>query len=125
MQNYAFTRGLELPTVKNGHVFSGINFTQAKPNTVIFKGITGLVFKGCNLMNCTVPVDAKIEDSLHIQKEFCSNKHPRLVAKGIDECSSEICEHYVKSEVDKTFDVKTGVLLKEETIKTYKDKDVK
>lgn len=124
MPNFAFTRGLGLPNIPQGGVFEGYNFTQAKPHTKIFVGRTGLTFKGCNLVNCDVPIGSVIIDCLHIHKEFCSNKHPKWVAKGINKCVDN-CSHYVESITDKEYDKKTGVLLKEDVVKVYEDKLVK
>lgn len=122
-KNFAFTRGLGLPTIKDGQTLEMFNFTQAIPHTEIFAGINGLIFRKCNLVNCVLPKDAKKEDCLHIQKEFCSNLHPRWVAKGIDECPSKNCAHLSKTVEDKEYDVKTGVLLKDEVVSIYKDSD--
>ena len=92
MPNYAFTRGLSLPTATNGQTFEGYNFMQVAPNTDIFVGVTGLTFRKCNLINCKVPGDAVIEDSINIQKSLCANLHPEWVAKGVP-AEVENCAH--------------------------------
>ena len=97
MANYSIAR--DLPEVEPGHVFEGDNFTRLNANTKIFVGITGLVFRRCNLTNCIVPADATIEECLVVQKEFCSNLHPTWVAKGLTECSGEHCSHVVDTSV--------------------------
>ena len=125
MANYAFTTGKDLPTVKDGHTFEMCNFTQAVPNTEIFKGVTSLTFKKCNLVNCKIPADAVKINSLNIQKEFCSNEHPDWIEKGLPDCGSETCKHYQKTVTDKTYNVKTGVLEMSEDIKEYNDLMVK
>lgn len=97
MPNYAFTRGLPLPTANNGDTFQGYNFMQALPHTPIFAGITGLTFRKCNLINCDVPNDAVIEGGLHIHKSLCSNIHPRWVDKGLS-AEPENCPHVVDTD---------------------------
>lgn len=84
----------ELPTVENGHVFTGDNFIQQYPNTPIFEGITGLKFINCNLTNCSLPGDAITEGSHPKQRNFCSHVHPRW---GLTECI-ENCEHVVDTD---------------------------
>lgn len=98
MPNFAFTRGLSLPTANNGDTFEYYNFMQAQPHTKIFEGVTGLTFRKCNLVNCDVPVDAIIEDCLHIHKNMCSHNHPRWVNKGLPECI-ENCSHVTEIDV--------------------------
>lgn len=100
MANYAFTRGLPLPTANNGDTFEGYNFMQAQPHTPIFAGVTGLVFRKCNLMNCDVPVDAVVDDCLRIHKSLCSHNHPKWVDKGLAECV-ENCNHVIEIDVIK------------------------
>jgi len=96
MANYAFTTGKKMPSVSNGHVFEECNFTQAAPNTEIFKGVTGLVFRRCNLTNCKLPADAAIKSCVNQQIEFCTNLHPEWV----DFLSAEdvICSHVVETD---------------------------
>lgn len=94
MPNYAFTRGVAMPTANANDTFEGYNFMQALPNTLIFTGITGLTFKKCNLINCIVPADAVVDDCLNIQKSLCANLHPRWVEKGIP-AEVENCVHVV------------------------------
>ena len=118
MANYAFTSRTPLPEPKNGEVFEYANFTQMLPNTEIFKGVTGLTFKDCNLTNCKLPEDAKVESCLRVQVEFCTNLHPEWVAKGLIECETN-CSHVInidKIRID-------GILI--DTIYDYKDKVVK
>lgn len=98
MPNYAFTRGLALPTINNGHKFEYCNFVQAQPHTKIFEGVTSLTFKKCNLMNCDVPPDAIVDDCLHIHKSLCSHNHPRWVKKGLAECV-ENCSHIIEIDI--------------------------
>lgn len=98
MNNYAFTRGNDLPVIEDGHVFEYVNFTQAQPHTKIFEGVTGLTFRKCNLMNCDVPVGAIVEDCLRIHKSLCANLHPRWVKKGLAECV-ENCSHVTEIDV--------------------------
>lgn len=114
MPNYAFTRGVALPTINNGHTFEYANFMQRVPNTPIFVGITGLTFRKCNLTNCDVPPDATLINCSHIHKELCANLHPKWVAKGIP-AEVENCSHVVDTDTV-TID---GVLV--DTIYHYED----
>ena len=98
MANYSFPSNKSLPNAEGGQVFEMYNFTQAKPHTKVFEGVTGLVFKNCNLLNCDLPDDAKVEDCLHIHKEFCANLHPEWSA--YLDAEPEDCSHVVdKDEV--------------------------
>lgn len=119
MANYSFfvAKGIPLPEVENGHVFEMCNFTQLLPHTKIFEGVTGLVFRKCNLVNCDVPVDAVIDDCLRSQIGFCSNVIPKLVDYGLTQCP-EVCDHVVDSD-SVTID---GVLV--DTIYYYENKVV-
>lgn len=51
------------------------NLTQARRTTITGKG---LVFVGCNLVNCVLPDDASKVDCLHIMKDFCAFLHPKM-----------------------------------------------
>ena len=118
MPNFAFTRGLPLPDVEDGHVFERYNFCQAVPHTKIFEGKKGLVFRNCNLTNCDVPEDAVVEGTVRSKhRSFCSHEHPRWVAKGLPECS-ETCEHLVDTDELKV----DGVTVYKKNL--YKDKKV-
>ncbi len=47
MANYSF--GIKpIPDVENGHTFTGDNFCQLLPHTLILAGKTGLMFVKCN-----------------------------------------------------------------------------
>jgi hypothetical protein len=74
-----FSRGklsrLDTLGIQNGDTFQECNFVQENPNTTVLSGYTGLTFIACNLMNCSVPGDAVIDDCLTIQKSMCSNLH--------------------------------------------------
>lgn len=96
MANYAY--GKTLPSVENGAVLQGHNFTQFVQNTPIFEGITGLTFAGCNLVNCSVPADANVVNCNIRQFSRCSHVHPELVGFGLTECS-ENCIHVVDADV--------------------------
>jgi len=97
MPNYAFTTGKSLPVVQNGHVFEYSNFMQAQPHTPIFTGITGLVFRKCNLTNCDVPPDAVLENCTNRHKDLCSNLHPKWVGKGLP-TELKNCPHVVDTD---------------------------
>lgn len=97
MPNFAFTRGVPLPTANNGDTFERYNFMQAQPHTALFAGVTGLTFRKCNLVNCDVPVDAVIDDCLHIHKSLCSNIHAKWIDKGLL-VEPENCPHVVDTD---------------------------
>ena len=51
------------------------NLTQLKPTQITGNG---LIFKGCNLVNCILPDDAEVIDCLRATKDFCAWLHPKL-----------------------------------------------
>lgn len=110
--NYAFKTDM---TAENGTVFKRENFCQVMPGTEIFKGVTGLTFDNCNLINCKVPADAIVKECNTSQISFCSHQHPEFVNKGLPVCVTE-CSHMV----DKTEIRIDGVLI--DTTYTYEDK---
>ena len=96
MPNYSFSKFDSCPTPENGHHFEKCNFAQPIPHTEIFKGITGLRFTKCNLVNCDLPTDAVIEGCLAIHKSFCSHDMPKI-ADFKTACSNN-CEHVIDSD---------------------------
>lgn len=114
MANYAFMTGDPLPNIEDGRTFTGDNFIQKNPYTLIFAGKIGLKFVNCNLTNCTLPGDAITEGSHPKQRSFCSHVHPKWE---LDMCP-ENCEHVVDTDeiyID-------GVLI--DKIYSYADKAV-
>jgi hypothetical protein len=79
-KNFAFKPS---PDCDNGDTFERCNFSQIAANTPICAGKTGLTFRRCNLLNCSVPGDAVIEGGLTVQKSFCQHLHPEWVATGL------------------------------------------
>lgn len=77
---------------ESGTIIDSMNFSQILPNTSIADDVEGLIFKNCNLLNCKLPQDAKVERCLHIQKSFCSHLHEDLVKRGLPECTEQ-CWH--------------------------------
>lgn len=97
--------------VLDGDTVENCNLSQPHPNTFVCVGISNLTFIGCNLVNCSVPIDAIVEDCLTIQKSFCSHLYPHwdlLICV-------ENCEHVI--EVDEIWI--DGILLN--TIYHYED----
>lgn len=93
MANYSF--GINpIPSVENGHVFTGDNFCQLLPHTPILAGVTGLRFINCNLTNCDLPVDAVFEGCKPYHTSFCTNINPKLVEYGQVACVAN-CTHVV------------------------------
>lgn len=77
-------------SVSNGDTVENCNLMQLA-NTPVCEGITGLTFINCNLVNCSVPGDAVIENCLTIQKSFCSHLHPDWsLTPCIENCSHVI-----------------------------------
>lgn len=117
MANYAFTMGKPLPVVPNGTIFERINFHRLIARTKIFEGITGLTFRNCNLINCSIPVDAVIEYSNNCQVEYCSNLHPEFIPFGLAPCV-ENCSHVIGTD---TVQVQGATVA---TVYHYADKDL-
>ena len=104
------------PTFTDGQTVENWNLTQLQPHTAIGAGVSGLTFRNCNLLNCDLPADAEVVDSLHCHKSFCSHLHPEWITHGLPECA-EVCEHV--ADVDEvTIDGETV------TFYTYADKVV-
>lgn len=98
--NYAWTTGKALPEAANGQVFEQCNFTRKVPHTKIFEGVTGLVFRSCNLTNCDIPADATVEIVKHPGHiEYCGNVNPKLVERGILETCALNCSHVVGTDL--------------------------
>jgi hypothetical protein len=97
MSNYAFNRASKLSGTKDGTAFEGCNFFQCVPGTKILEGVSGLVFRDCNLINCSVPKDAIVDGCNVSQVSFCSHLHPEYVQAGLPECQ-ENCAHVVSVE---------------------------
>jgi len=95
MANYSYK---SMPEVPEDKTFTADNFTQLKPNTEIFKGITDLKFIRCNLTNCKIPVDAETISCRHVQVSFCTNLNPTLVDRGFTECEIE-CSHMISKDI--------------------------
>jgi hypothetical protein len=115
MANYSFK---EPPNAENGATIEGHNLLRGAPHTAIYEGVTGLTFRGCNMINCVVPEDAVIDSCLMVQVSFCSHNHPKWLEKGyISECASD-CEH--RTMVD-TITIDGTVV---DTVNHYEDKAV-
>ena len=92
-KNYAFTS----PTFANGDVIERCNLSQHTPGTAIASGVTGLTFRDCNLVNCSVPGDAVVEHCNTTQVSRCTNLHPNLIAHGLA-AEVENCPHVVDTD---------------------------
>ncbi len=89
-RNYCY----EDPKCSDGDEFVACNLTQAAPDTIICKDAKGLVFRNCNLVNCVVPGDAKIEGCNTSQISRCTHEHPELIERGLKACAED-CTHRV------------------------------
>lgn len=54
--------------VQNGDEFHNCNFSQKTQDTEIFKGLRGLVFSRCNLINCKIQSSARVMKSCNTAK---------------------------------------------------------
>jgi len=114
MANYSFK---PMPDVPENKTFTQDNFYQLRPDTEIFAGVTGLKFIRCNLTNCKIPVDAEIISCRHAQLEFCTNRRPDLIDRGLEACEVE-CEHIASKDII----IIDSVVI--DTIYEYQDKKV-
>ena len=75
-----------LGVIGDGYTIIDCNLTQRKANTPILDGIKGLFFRGCNLKNCDLPEDAKIEECLvcHEDMEELSPEQTELAQKKME-----------------------------------------
>lgn len=83
--------------IVEGDIFEDCNLMQKYPHTHICPGISGLIFRQCNLSNCDLPLDAVIQDCGQVgrHKSRCSNLHP---AWGIEPVCPVNCSHVVDSD---------------------------
>ena len=95
-KNYCRSRISDF-TPEDGDIFMDCNFSQIVPHTKTFEGVSGLIFESCNLMNCDMPKDAVVTKCLTVQKDLCSNRYPKRVAKGQMKACPENCEHVINS----------------------------
>ena len=84
--------------VSNGDEFINCNLTQSMPHTTMFSGVSGLVFRGCNLINCQLPEDSQCIDCNRASLSFCSHVFPELAARGFIGTCAEVCVHMYESE---------------------------
>lgn len=119
IKNFALLSPDSFPKVPENKILEGFIFSQLKPHTPIYVDEKGLIFKNCNIRNCNVPEDSKLENcsgvNLHISR--CSHIHPEWVQFGLKECLAN-CEHVVDSDEI----IVNGVLV--ETVYQYQDKRV-
>ena len=106
------------PELDNGDVIENVNFSQIQPHTMIGEGVTGLVFRKCNLVNCDVPEGAVVEQCNTCQKSFCSHLHSEWV---FEQDCERVCEHVVKHVPELVVE---GVVVAEDVVE-YEDKVVK
>lgn len=90
----------------NGEVIEDCNFTQPTPWTPIAVGLNGLIFRNCNLVNCSPPADSVVES--------CNTTQ---ISRHTEACPVD-CEHLTSSE-DIIVD---GVVV--DTLCQYEDKVV-
>ena len=86
--NYSFTQ----PKFTEGQTISNCNLTQASPGTEIGKGVKGLKFIDCNLVNCKLPKDAQLIGCNNTQVSRCTHVHPEMIKRGVPACGED-CAH--------------------------------
>lgn len=57
------------PACQDGDVFEFCNLAQMAPWTEVCRGRCGLQFRNCNLLNCKLPADARVESCQTAQVE--------------------------------------------------------
>lgn len=93
----------------NDEVIEDCNLSQKFPGTEIATGVTGLVFRRCNLINCILPPDATATDCNMSQVDRCGHLHEDYV------CDEAMCKHCTGSEPI----IVDGVTV--DTLYTYQD----
>jgi len=94
LSNTALALYLDEHTVSDGDTFERCNLSRLGQES-LFSGITGLIFRNCNLVNCLLPPDTTVENCLHIQKSFCTHKlDEKKVVHNLTPCE-ENCSHVV------------------------------
>jgi len=88
-----------VPKCKDGDEFHDCNLGQHTQKT-IGKGVTGLKFKDCSLLNLTLPTDAIVESCNIFQPDYCYWIHPDWDDLPVEEAD---CRH-VKDEYITTVD---------------------
>lgn len=94
-KNFSYNRINEIE-VSNGDVFINCNLIQINPYTPIFLGRNNLSFVGCNMINCSLPVDSIIENCNIAQIDRCTNKRDDLLI--YKEACEERCIHVVDTD---------------------------
>jgi len=108
-RNFSFIQ----PDLADGDILRDCNLSQAKPGTEIGKGIKGLVFADCNLINCKVPDDARVIGCNLAQIDRCTHLHPEYIERGLKACPED-CRHRQGSQ-------KQWVVISEQEFKKHKD----
>jgi len=80
------------PIIKDNTTINSGNFSQVKPNTPIFVGVTGLIINGGNFTNCSFPPDTILNCKLPLQIDFCKHLHPDMDIPDEGEIN-EPCRH--------------------------------
>jgi len=87
-QNWSF----EQPPLNDNDVIDRCNCSQKYPSTEIATGKTGLKFIDSNLVNCSLPPDAQIDECNATQIDFCYWLNPDLDLP----VEPENCRHVVE-----------------------------
>jgi hypothetical protein len=82
--------------IPDGSTINGGNFSQLEPGTEILIGKT-LTINGGNWVNVAQDEAWTVNGGNWTQVSRCSNLHPELIEKGLDECV-ENCSHVVDTD---------------------------
>jgi len=89
-----------VPVSQDGDEYRECMLAQPNPGTKIGlnekgEACKGLVYRGCNMLNCIPPDDAKVDETcLTAQLSRCTHLEPELLKMGVTPCP-ENCEHIV------------------------------
>ena len=93
-KNFSHRDPPDVVAVVNGDTLDRCNISQLVPHTVVCAGITGLTFRGCNLVNCDVPEDAVVEHCNTVQISRCAHLHPEWPL----DAEADNCPHVVDTD---------------------------
>lgn len=91
LRNWSFSQ----PPLSDGDEIVNCNLQQFAPNTPIATGVTGLIFRDCNLVNCLLPEGSVAIGCNMTQIDRCSRNWPSVAA----EPCGEDCRHAVITEI--------------------------
>lgn len=94
-KNYSGNRIINLKEINDDETFERCNFSRHILGSLL-TGIKGIIYKDCNLSNCIIESDSKIEGKRYgVNKSKCKHLHPEIT-----ELANEVenCEHVIDSD---------------------------